>query len=64
MLRTHDRYGNRVDEVEFDDSWHHLTRAGIERVYGETHETNSTGRRLYDQVAKHHGFIVYARDVA
>ena len=38
--------------------------AGIKRVYWQTHETNSTGRRLYDQVAKHHGFIVYARDVA
>ena len=37
--------------------------AGIKRVYWQTHETNSTGRRLYDQVAKHHGFIVYARDV-
>ncbi|HMS63189.1 MAG TPA: acyl-CoA dehydrogenase family protein [Solirubrobacteraceae bacterium] len=31
VLRTHDRYGNRVDHVEFDESWHHLTRAGIER---------------------------------
>lgn len=24
VLRTHDRYGNRVDEVEFHPSWHHL----------------------------------------
>ena len=31
VLRTHDRYGNRVDEVEFDASWHQLMRAGIER---------------------------------
>jgi GNAT superfamily N-acetyltransferase len=37
---------------------------GIRRVYWQTHESNSTGRRLYDQVARHHGFIVYARDVA
>jgi putative acyl-CoA dehydrogenase len=28
-LRTHDRYGNRVDEVEFDSSWHELMRIGI-----------------------------------
>jgi putative acyl-CoA dehydrogenase len=28
-LRTHDRYGNRIDEVEFDVSWHELMRLGI-----------------------------------
>jgi putative acyl-CoA dehydrogenase len=28
-LRTHDRYGNRVDEVEFDGSWHELMRIGV-----------------------------------
>ena len=30
-LRTHDRYGRRIDEVELDPSWHWLLRAGIER---------------------------------
>jgi putative acyl-CoA dehydrogenase len=29
VLRTHDRYGNRIDEVEFDNSWHELMRLGI-----------------------------------
>jgi putative acyl-CoA dehydrogenase len=28
-LHTHDRYGNRIDEVEFDVSWHELMRIGI-----------------------------------
>ncbi|MFE1755657.1 DNA alkylation response protein [Streptomyces anandii] len=28
-LRTHDRYGNRVDEVEFHPAWHHLMRAAV-----------------------------------
>jgi putative acyl-CoA dehydrogenase len=28
-LRTHDRYGNRIDEVEFDSSWHELMRIGV-----------------------------------
>ena len=37
--------------------------AGVKRVYWQTHETNAAGRLLYDQVAKHHGFIVYAHDV-
>ena len=38
-------------------------RAGIKRVYWQTHHTNALGRALYDKVAKHHGFIVYAHDV-
>lgn len=36
--------------------------AGIRRVYWQTHETNAAGRRLYDQVARHAGFIVYGHD--
>ncbi|WLW57116.1 acyl-CoA dehydrogenase family protein [Streptomyces sp. YU58] len=28
-LRTHDRYGNRVDEVDFHPSWHHLMRVAV-----------------------------------
>jgi putative acyl-CoA dehydrogenase len=30
-LRTHDRYGHRIDEVDLDPSWHWLLRAGVER---------------------------------
>ncbi len=29
VLRTHDRFGNRIDEVDFDSSWHELMRLGI-----------------------------------
>jgi putative acyl-CoA dehydrogenase len=28
-LRTHDRFGHRIDEVEFDHSWHELMRIGV-----------------------------------
>jgi putative acyl-CoA dehydrogenase len=31
ILRTHDRYGNRIDQVELDPSWHALLRGAIER---------------------------------
>ncbi len=31
ILRTHDRYGNRVDQIELDPSWHWLLREAIER---------------------------------
>ena len=37
--------------------------AGVKRVYWQTHESNAAGRLLYEKVAKHHGFIVYASDV-
>jgi len=36
--------------------------AGAKRVYWQTREDNATARRLYDQVARHHGFVVYAHD--
>jgi GNAT superfamily N-acetyltransferase len=29
------------------------------RVYWQTHETNSTARRLYDAIAEYSGFLVY-----
>ena len=37
---------------------------GVTRVYWQTHESNAAGRLLYDKVARHMGFIVYAHDVA
>jgi GNAT superfamily N-acetyltransferase len=35
--------------------------AGATRVYWQTHETNVRARALYDQVAEHSGFLVYAK---
>src|ERR687888_201439 len=29
-LRTHDRFGNRIDEVEFHPAWHALMRTSVE----------------------------------
>jgi GNAT superfamily N-acetyltransferase len=36
-------------------------RAGDRKVYWQTHESNAAGRRLYDKVAAHDGFLVYER---
>ena len=33
--------------------------AGALRLYWQTHETNQTAMRLYDQVADRSGFVVY-----
>ena len=38
--------------------------ACVKRVYWQTHTGNAAGRALYDRLAQHHGFIVYAHDVA
>jgi len=34
---------------------------GLERVYWQTHETNTTAMRLYDAVAEKSGFVVYRK---
>lgn len=39
----------------------HAQEHGIKRVQWLTHETNSTGIRLYDQIATRTGFIQYRR---
>ena len=30
VLKTHDRYGHRIDEVEFHPAWHSLMKLGVE----------------------------------
>ncbi|HEY9102497.1 GNAT family N-acetyltransferase [Chitinimonas sp.] len=35
----------------------------VERVYWQTHETNTTAMRLYDSVAEKSGFIVYRKQL-
>jgi putative acyl-CoA dehydrogenase len=30
ILRTHDRFGHRVDEIEFHPAWHELMKIGVE----------------------------------
>ncbi len=37
--------------------------AGSPRVYWQTHETNATAMRLYDQVATKSGFLVYRKEL-
>ncbi|MCJ0765714.1 GNAT family N-acetyltransferase [Variovorax terrae] len=37
--------------------------AGCSRVYWQTQTSNAPGRALYDKVAEHKGFIVYAHEL-
>jgi putative acyl-CoA dehydrogenase len=60
-LRTHDRYGNRVDEVEFHPSWHRLLGKGVSagltaawtRPAG--HVRRAAGFLVWSQVEAGHG---------
>ena len=36
---------------------------GAEQIHWQTMEHNTTARALYDQVARHNGYIVYERDL-
>jgi putative acyl-CoA dehydrogenase len=48
-LRTHDRFGNRIDEVTYHPAYHELMRIGIE---AQTHSLPWTEKRSGAQVAR------------
>ncbi|MFF8606163.1 acyl-CoA dehydrogenase family protein [Streptomyces sp. NPDC015346] len=60
-LRTHDRYGNRIDEVEFHPSWHRLlgksVNAGLTAAWGRPggHVRRAAGFMVMTQVDAGHG---------
>ncbi|MEV7168055.1 acyl-CoA dehydrogenase family protein [Streptomyces sp. NPDC093224] len=60
-LRTHDRYGNRVDEVEFHPAWHrllgHAVGAGLTDAWGRPagHLRRTAGFFLWSQAEAGHG---------
>ncbi len=47
VLKTHDRYGHRIDEVEFHPAWHSLMKLGVE------HELHALPWRHPDQDGAH-----------
>lgn len=56
--------GHGVGRALIESVYLAAREAGTRRVYWQTHGTNATGRALYDKLAQHLGFIVYAHDVA
>ncbi|RIX74842.1 GNAT family N-acetyltransferase [Acidovorax cavernicola] len=52
--------GQGVGRQLIEGVYEQVRRAGAHRVYWQTHTTNAAGRMLYDKMAKHEGFIVYA----
>ena len=53
--------GRGVGRALIEAVYERARRAGSPRVYWQTHETNATARRLYDQVADLSGFLVYRK---
>jgi putative acyl-CoA dehydrogenase len=49
VLKTHDRYGNRIDEVEFHPAWHKLMTMGVEH---ELHSLPWTSERPFAHTAR------------
>ena len=50
-----------VGRVLIEAVYNRVDQRKCERVYWLTHETNTPARALYDQVARHTGFIQYRR---
>lgn len=55
--------GQGVGRALIEGVYEQAKADGITRVYWQTHETNAAGRLLYDKVATHAGFLVYAKEV-
>jgi len=56
-LRTHDRFGNRVDEVDFHPAWHHLMRVAVEAGLAgadQDQRTRAAGLYVWSQVEAGH----------
>jgi len=55
--------GRGIAKALIEAVYERAQRAGAFRVYWQTHESNATAQRLYDQVAERSGFIVYRHPV-
>ncbi len=55
--------GQGVGRALIEAVYQAAQHSGIKRVYWQTHHSNAAGRLLYDKLAQHHGFIVYAHEV-
>jgi putative acyl-CoA dehydrogenase len=62
VLRTHDRYGNRIDEVEFHPAWHELmTVATSNGLHASSWREPGKPGNEAAQVARAAGFYVWSQ---
>lgn len=63
LFTAEDARGQGVGRALIEATYAAARAAGCTRVYWQTQASNSAGRALYDQLAQHHGFIVYAHEL-
>ncbi|SFR92862.1 Ribosomal protein S18 acetylase RimI [Dyella sp. OK004] len=61
LFTTEAARGKGVGRALIHEVYACAQREGSPRVYWQTHETNATAMKLYDQVAEKSGFIVYRK---
>lgn len=59
LFTTPDARGKDVARALIAEVTEWARARGCSRVYWSTQQTNTTARRLYDQVALNRGFILY-----
>ena len=55
--------GKGIGKALIEAVYAEARRLGVTRVYWQTHQTNKTAMRLYDQVAERSGFLFYRKEV-
>ncbi|MDT4953671.1 MAG: hypothetical protein QOJ02_1809 [Acidobacteriota bacterium] len=55
--------GRGVGRALIESVYQRAKEARSPRVYWQTHETNLTAMKLYDQVAERSGFVVYRKQI-
>jgi GNAT superfamily N-acetyltransferase len=63
LFTAHHARGKGVGRALIEEVYKRARTAECSRVYWQTHETNQTAMRLYDQVAERSGFVVYRHDL-
>ncbi|MDE1893765.1 MAG: GNAT family N-acetyltransferase [Xanthomonadaceae bacterium] len=61
LFTAPDARGRGVGHALIEAVYRRAGEAGSPRVYWQTHETNGSAMRLYDQVAERSGFVVYRK---
>jgi GNAT superfamily N-acetyltransferase len=56
--------GKGIGRALIQSVYQQAEQHGCTRVYWTTQENNQAGRLLYDQIAKHAGFIVYSHEIS
>ena len=63
LFTAPDERGRGIGRALIGAVYEQARAAGCSRVYWQTHASNETGRRLYDKLAQHAGFIVYSHEL-